>query len=246
VVRGLAPGTTTIMARSGTQSSLAELTVIPGGAAALQILGARPMAVGEMLDLRVLARDQQGGALSGMTVQWGTSDPGVATVDEGTGVVTARAPGSARITARAEGASTWILLTVLPRPEPLGAADPDSGRPGSEARLLAGVEACHLTLRSGDMRRVRALWHPTSKADEDNLKRLGQVLASGGAAAVGDHTDGAAMIGLESAAVEFSVPLTWREHARQRTGLAEFRAEFALNAGRWELSSCRMVGRPGF
>ena len=29
-------------------------------------------------------------------------------------------------------------------------------------------------------------------------------------------------------------------------GQPDFRAEFALNAGRWELSSCRVVGSPSF
>ena len=247
VARGLEPGITQIVARSGTGTSLAELTVVPGGAAALQILGARPMAVGEALDLRVLARDGQGGALTGMTVEWATSDASVATVDEGSGIVVARAPGSARITARSEGASTWILLTVVPRPEPLAAAEPDGGRPRTEAGLEAGVEGCHEALRSRDMRRVRALWGPTSQADEDNLKRLGRVLQAGGrSTAVGDRADGASMVGFESASMEFSVPLTWSDSSGRRTSQADFRAEFALNAGRWEMSSCRMVGPPSF
>ena len=132
VARGLEPGTTQIVARSGRDSSLAELTVVPGGAAALQILGARPMAVGEALDLRVLARDQQGGALTGMTVEWSTSDATVATVDETAGIVVAHAPGSARVTARSEDASAWIMLTVVPRPEPLATAEPDAERPRTE------------------------------------------------------------------------------------------------------------------
>jgi hypothetical protein len=245
VARGLEPGTTQIQARSGTQTSVAELTVVPGGAAAVQILGARPMAVGEALELRVLARDPQGGALTGTAVEWASSDGGIATVDENAGIVVARAAGSARITARAEGASAWILLTVLPRPEPLSAADTDGARPRTDARLETGVEACYQALRSGDLRRVRAMWRPSSKADEDNLKRLSRVLSAGGAT-VGDRADGVPAIGLESAAIEFSVPLTWNESAGRRTSQADFRAEFALNAGRWELSSCRMVGPPSF
>ncbi len=247
VARGLEPGTTVVLARSGTETSLAVLTVVPGDAAALQILGARPMAVGETLDLRVLAHDRQGGALTGLTVEWATSDTRVATVDETAGIVVARAPGSARVTARAAGASAWILLTVVPRPEPLATAGPDGGRPPTEAGLEAGVESCHQALLSRDMRRVRALWRPASKAEEDNLKRLGRVLqAGGGSTVVGDRAEGASTIGLESAAMEFSVPLTWSESWGRRTGQADFRAEFALNAGRWEMSSCRMVGPPSF
>ena len=221
---------------------------MPGGAAALQILGARPMAVGEALDLRVLARDRQGGALTGMTVEWTSSDASVATVDETAGIVVAHAPGSARVTARAEGASAWILLTVVPRPEPLATAEPDGGRPRTEAGLEAGVEECYQALRSKDMRRVRALWRP------DHRDRRGEPQAAGprppGGRAdrrrVGDRADGASTVGFESASLEFSVPLTWSDPSGRRTGRADFRAEFALNAGRWEMSSCRMVGSPSF
>jgi serine/threonine protein kinase/uncharacterized protein YjdB len=247
VARGLEPGMTEVVARSGTATTLAELTVVPGGAAALQILGARPMAVGEALDLRVLARDPQGDALTGMAVEWSTSDATVATVDETAGIVVAHAPGSARVTARSEGASAWVLLTVVPRPAPLATLEPDGGRPRTEAGLEVGVEGCYQALRSKDMRRVRALWRPTTMTDEDNLKRLGRVLqADRGSTAVGDRADGASTVGFESSAVEFSVPLTWRDASGGRTGRADFRAEFALNAGRWEMSSCRMVGSLSF
>ena len=46
--------------------------------------------------------------------------------------------------------------------------------------------------------------------------------------------------------MEFSVPLAWNETTGRRIAQAAFRAEFALNAGRWEMSSCRMVGPPSF
>jgi hypothetical protein len=247
VAEGLEPGTTQIVARSGSDSSLTELTVVPASAVALQILGARPMAVGEALTLRVLARDRRGRALTGTTVEWTTNDASVATVDETAGVVVARAPGSARITARTESASAWIPLIVFSRPEPLAGAESDGGRPRTEAGLGAGVEACYQALRSRDMHRVRALWRPTSETDEYNLKRLGRVLqAGGGSTAVGDRADGVPTVGFESASMEFSVPFTWSDRTGRRTGQADFRAEFGLNAGRWEMSTCRMFGAPGF
>jgi hypothetical protein len=161
--------------------------------------------------------------------------------------VVAHAPGSARVTARSEGASAWIMLTVVPRPEPLATAEPGAGRPRTEAGLEVGVEACYQALRSKDMRRVRALWRPTTQTDEDHLKRLSRVLqADRGSTAVGDRDNGASTVGFESASMEFSVPLTWRDPSGGRTGRAGFRAEFALNAGRWEMSSCRMVGSSSF
>ena len=51
VARALTPGTVTVRARAGRRSAAAELTVLPAAVATLQILGARPMAVGEMLAL---------------------------------------------------------------------------------------------------------------------------------------------------------------------------------------------------
>ncbi len=247
VAEGLEPGTTQIVARSGSDSSLTELTVVPANAVALQILGARPMAVGEALTLRVLARDRRGVALTGTTVEWATNDASVATVDETSGVVVARAPGSARITARTESASAWIPLIVVPRPEPLAGTESDGGRPRIEDGMEAGVEQCYQALRSRDMRRVRALWRPTSEAEENNLKRLGRVLQAGGrSTVVGMRADGAPTVGSESASMEFSVPLTWSDRAGRRTGQADFRAEFGLNAGRWEMSTCRMFGAPAF
>ena len=60
LVRGLAPGTGDTGARRR-RSAFAELTVLPAAVAALQVLGARPMAVREMLALHIRARDSWGG-----------------------------------------------------------------------------------------------------------------------------------------------------------------------------------------
>jgi len=248
VVHALAPGTAVMTARSGAASGAVELTVVPGGASALQILGGRPMAVGENLELRVLARGRDGAELSGVAAEWSTSDPTVASVDRLTGEVRALGSGSARISARAGAASAWISVTVVPRPQPLAAAEDlgEGARTRAEAQLAAGIDACDQAIRSKDMRRIRALWRPTSRADESALERLSRVLRAGGTGAVGDRVDGSTTVGIESAAVEFSVPLTWTDRAGRRTAQAEFRAEFALNAGRWEMASCRLVGPPSF
>ncbi len=243
--RAYAPGTALILARSGSETSLAELTVLPGAVATLQILGARPMAVSEMLDLRVAARDSLGQELSGIAVAWATSDPTVAEVDEATGLVVGRAPGSARISATADGTVTWIRLTVLTRPEPLRPLAPGAEQQRAEAWIEAGVEECYGALQSRDLARLRRLWRPASKADEDKLKRLSRILQTRGwGALVGERVDLAPTIGPESAAMDFRVLLTWRESSAARTSQLVFRADFSRTDGRWELSSCRIVGSP--
>jgi hypothetical protein len=244
---GHAPGTALILARSGNETALAELGVLPGAVAALQVLGARPMAVSETLALRVAARDRQGRELSGMPVAWTSSDTGVAAVDEATGAVVGRAPGWARITASADAESAWIHLTVLPRPERLGTPSEDSEQQRAEAWMVEGVDECYGALRSRNVASLRVLWHPISKTDDNNLKRLTRIVGTHEwAAVVGERVDRAPTIGPETAAMEFSVPLAWREpSAGPRTGHPVFRAEFVRTPSRWEMSSCRIVGSPG-
>jgi Bacterial Ig-like domain (group 2) len=52
---------------------------------------------------RAEARDRRGRAVDGQAIEWKSSDEEVATVDGATGEVTAVGPGSARITATADG-----------------------------------------------------------------------------------------------------------------------------------------------
>jgi hypothetical protein len=65
-------------------------------------------------------------------------------------------------------------------------------------------------------------------------------------AKVGERLDRAPAIGLESASLEFGVPLAWRESSGPRSAVPVFRAEFVRAAGRWELSSCRINPASGF
>ena len=63
---------------------------------------------------------------------------------------------------------------------------------------------------------------------------------------VGERIDHSPVVGLESASVEFGVPLSWFEPAGQRASTPVFRAEFVRAAGRWELSTCRILPSSGF
>jgi len=236
------PGTALILARSGTESSFAELTVLSNPIAAIQILGARPMAVRETLALRVTVNDGQNSELSDAPVSWASSDSSIATVDPVTGEVVGRAPGSVRVSATADAATAWIRLTVLPRPTPL--ASPESTDP-AEARLLGGIQQCYGAVASRDLARLQALWRPEPGADAERLRRLGRVLCEY-RADVGERIEHAPVMGLESASMEFAVPLSWREPAGQRASTPVFHAEFVRAADRWELSSCRILPSSGF
>jgi len=69
--------------------------------------------VGQTLQLTATPRDSIGGALTGRTVAWSSSDTAKATVSS-SGLVTAKAVGTATITATAEGKTGSAALTVVP------------------------------------------------------------------------------------------------------------------------------------
>jgi hypothetical protein len=177
---------------------------------------------------------------------WTSSDSTVAAVDEASGAVIGRAPGSARITATADVESAWIRLTVLPRPERIRVPSPDAEQQLAEAQVGAGVAECYEALRSRDVARLRELWHPVSKLDEDNLKRLSRLLRTREwAVVVGERLERAPTVDRGVATMEFSVPLAWKDpSAGARTSQPVFRAEFARTPDRLVLSSCRIVGSP--
>jgi uncharacterized protein YjdB len=243
-----APGTAVIVATSGSQSSLAELTVLPNALSSLEVLGARPMAVQESLELRAVARDAGGQEVIGIPVAWTSSDPGVATVDESSGMVVGVTPGSVTIAAKADEVSARVRLTVLARPQPVRAqgalADPD--RAGDW--MATALDECFGAVQSQNVYRLRAIWQSQSPADEENLKRLTRILdTSGWNATVGERIEQAPVIGPEAATMDFIVPLAWREPpGGPRSAQLLFRAEFVRAAGRWEMSSCRIVGTPKF
>jgi hypothetical protein len=247
VVRGRAPGTALILATSGNQSSLAELTVLPTALASLNILGARPMAVEESLVLRVVARDPSGEDVVGIPVAWSSSDSTVALVDPASGTVVGVAPGSVTITASAEDVSARTRLTVLTRPARLpgqGGADPDRAADW----MATGVEGCYGAVQSHNLFRLQAIWQPQNQNDQENLRQLSRILGTSDlSATVGERVERPPAIGPEAATMDFTVPLTWQDPPRAaHNAMLVFRAEFVRAAGRWEMSSCRIVGAPKF
>lgn len=112
LVHGVAPGTATITATSGTVSDNATVTVSPVPANAVVVSpGEATRFVGETVQLSATVTDANGDPLSGRPISWSSSASGVATVSS-SGLVTAVAPGTATITASSEGKSGTSTITV--------------------------------------------------------------------------------------------------------------------------------------
>ena len=259
-VRADSPGTALIIARSGTESAIVQVSVVPGSVAAVRVEGARPLKVGDTLTLRAELKDQHDGSLSGRPVAWESSDDNVAGVDPASGAVDARSAGSVNITASSEGKSGQVTLTVLPeprtgRPEAPTDAAPAASSPSTDLaaerelvmdRMKAGVEQCYGALQQKDVGRLTQLYKSPSKADQEKLNRLSRILrTSEWGAEVGDRVDGAQRIDAATAAMDFSFRLTWKDSFGGRlSSKPVFRVEFAKNGDSWDLSSCHIVGSP--
>ena len=119
LVTAVAPGAATITATiEGVQGRSAVTVTAPPPApvARVDVTPATASVVaGGAQQLAATTRDAAGTALAGRTVVWTSSNPAVATVS-GTGLVTAVAPGSATITATAEGVAGAAAITVTARP----------------------------------------------------------------------------------------------------------------------------------
>ncbi|MGZ8414501.1 MAG: InlB B-repeat-containing protein, partial [Gemmatirosa sp.] len=81
--------------------------------------GSVRLEVGSGLTLGAAALDPAGAGVAGRTAAWVSSAPTVATVGASTGLVTAVAPGTARITATVGGRATAVDVVVVPRSAPL-------------------------------------------------------------------------------------------------------------------------------
>ena len=229
--------------------------------ASVDVSGARPLKVGDTLDLQAAPRDQRGGELSGHAAVWASSDPDVASVDS-SGVVVALAAGSADISARVDGKTGKVRVTVLPQPRTsraeLAAEEPRSSSPATpladpaaeRLRLIdemrQGVDQCYNAVAQKDVSELEELYHPESKTDRDNLKKLSRILrTSEWAAQVGEREDGAQRMGSGTASMEFGFRLSWKDAFGGRlTSRPVFRVDFVKDGSRLNLTSCRIIGTP--
>lgn len=127
VVTGKGVGTAQIAASADGHSAVATLSVTAVPVASVTVAPATvSVSLGATASLTAIAYDAGGNALSGRAVAWTSSAPQTVTVDD-SGVVTARAAGSATISATSEGKSASATVTVVPIAVASVAVAPTSG-----------------------------------------------------------------------------------------------------------------------
>jgi hypothetical protein len=179
VVRGAAPGTARVVAADGDRRDTATITVAVAQAAVASVAVSPPdsrIAVGETVRLGAAAADARGRPLADRAVSWRSTNAGVAVVDGATGLVTARAPGTATIEAESEGVTgrTQVTVTaptpapapppvVAKAPPPAGPAAPTAEETRAAIQRVVDEYAAALTARNlNDVRRV----YPTLSDEE--------------------------------------------------------------------------------
>ena len=111
-----AAGTATITATSEGKSGTSTVTVTSVPVASVTVNpGSANLQVGQTVQLTATPKDATGNALSGRVVTWASGNSGVASVS-GNGLVTAKAAGSATITATSEGQNGTAAITVTAPP----------------------------------------------------------------------------------------------------------------------------------
>ena len=111
-VTGIKAGTVTITASAEGQSGTSTITVTPVPVASVLVAPAQAtLTVGQTFTFVATPVDRNGNALPGRTATWASSDNDIATVD-GSGRVSALAPGSATITATIDGIAGTASVAV--------------------------------------------------------------------------------------------------------------------------------------
>jgi len=142
-VVALAPGSAVITASSEGRTGTATLVVLERLPSAVTLTPASvSLTVGRTVTLSVQLTDAQGNVLIGRPVTFVSETPAVATVSA-TGVVSALAPGTARIVASSEGRSGAATITVTPLPVARVVVTPGTSAliTGETARLSAATFA---------------------------------------------------------------------------------------------------------
>ncbi len=136
-----APGSARIIAESEGKTTTIGVTVIPPPVASVAVAPlTASLRVGQTTQLTVTSIDARGGAITGRSVFWSSSNTGVATVSS-SGIVTALAPGSATIVAIVEGKNAATVISVQPVAPSSMSVSPANSSPviGQTVQLSAAV-----------------------------------------------------------------------------------------------------------
>ena len=177
-------GVVTVLAGSGcmpteVSSPPSSVTVGTGPLASVIVVpAADALLVGDSQQLVAMPKDASGRPLTLRDTSWASLNPEVAAVSP-TGIVSGRAPGSARIVATSEGQSGAAVITVWPvRP---GAAECDVPKPGwiwcddfEKDRLSSYFEYVQA---DGDFVRLPGVGYAGSTGMRARFSRIGQVQA---------------------------------------------------------------------
>jgi uncharacterized protein YjdB len=130
VLSAVAPGSTTVTATSEGRSGTASVTVSSVPVASVTVAPASAsLQVGQTVQLTATPKDANGGVLSGRVITWSSNDTTIAKASQ-SGLATARAAGSATITATSEGQSGTSAVTVIFVPVASVAVSPASATLG--------------------------------------------------------------------------------------------------------------------
>ena len=135
-VTAIHAGTATLTATAGNVSATAAITVNPAVANVAVFPPTNPLLVGQTATLTATLTDAGGATITGRTVTWSSNNETVASVSS-TGVVTAKAIGSATITAAVEGKSGTASVEVKSATVTSVAVTSGTVRVGSRIQLHA-------------------------------------------------------------------------------------------------------------
>jgi uncharacterized protein YjdB len=166
-ILAVGPGTAVVTASSEGRSANATITVSPVAVASLSLTGApSDLNVGDSVRLNAAPHDPKGGVLANRQTTWESSDPNVATVSGG--LVIARGPGTATISAASEGKSTTAKIRVSGPPP----VDPAAEKARAVDQVGKGIAAFVAALNSRDMTRLRQAYPGMTPAEESDWSKL--------------------------------------------------------------------------
>jgi uncharacterized protein YjdB len=260
LVRGVGTGSATITALAGDASAVIAVRVSLPRLVRLELTGpSATLRVGATSSLSARAIDERGRAAPSPAFTWASSRTEVATVDDA-GLVRASAPGSVTITASGGGVRGSTELNVIaatpggsgyPPPDTTskggGVKPPTGWRAVAEDRVRRGVATYVRSLSTRDAARVTELYGSASGADQRNRNALVELMEDESRRLqVSNATVTSMRVEPDSAVVEFQLRLGWRTpFGGNRSQTPAFVAHFRrTGSDRWEMTRCRIVGRP--